>query len=177
MAAEKSLHRKIQLVLEQAQSSTATKLADLAGEILNKKFPNFQTLQYNEAKDTFLWRPSARVIRRVVNLCYQLGLLDDGGRLTNHGRQAVRKTQFDSVLSEQVRRILAKNSISIGTLNEAIEASLRKNPPVLPTSKNLWATLSPSVKAGEFSRFLTLLSHCGAAESSQAKVYLRIETK
>lgn len=177
MPGEKSLHRKIQLVLDQANSSEATSLGDLADRILNRQIPNFQTFQYDSEKDAFSWRPSIRVIKRAIILCHQLGLLDEKGRLTTYGKQAARKAQFDLVLSDRVRRVLVHDGVAIGKLNEAIEASLRSDPPILPTAKSLWAILQPNLNAADFSRFLTLLSHCGAAQSSQAKVYLRLDTR
>lgn len=177
MAGEKSLYRKLQLVLEQAAASDTNKLGDLAAQIESKRLPNFNTFQYDEKKDSFFWRQSPKVIRRTVRLSARLGLVDANGLLTKDGRLALRKTQFNNVIADKVRDALAKDGIAVGKLNDIIKESLNADPPLLPTAKALWATLKAEVGAGEFSRFLTLLSHCGAAQSSQAKVYLRLEGK
>jgi len=177
MASEKSLHRKIQLILENAASSSADNISELAAEIEGKKLPNFNTLQYDKKKDEFLWRQSGRVIRRAVRMCVRLGLLDDRGQLTKNGRLACRKTQFDSALAESIRGILVRDGVAMQSLNNAIAEGLKSDPPILPTAKALWEALGSEMRAGDFSRLLTLLSHCGAAESSQAKVYLRIQAR
>jgi hypothetical protein len=174
MASEKSLHRKIQLVLEQAGSSGPSNLKDLIKTIEGKQLPSFNTLQYDNKTDEFHWRVSVKVIDRAVRLCAWLGLIGEDGHLTEDGRLALRKTQFNAVLAEKIRGALDHKGVPMAKLNDAIKQGFKSDPPVLPTAKALWAALSPEIRAADFSQFLTLLSYCGAAECSQAKVYLRI---
>lgn len=177
MASEKSLYRKIQLVLGVANVAPKTTLKDLVTEVESQKLPAFNTLQYDPDKDQFSWRVSRRVIRRTVSFCYRLGLVTEDGQLTRDGRQALRKTQFDIVLADRTRIILSASGIVIGKLNKTIEESLQSNPPALPTAKTLWSAAKTNMKVPEFSRLLTLLSHCGAAQSSQSKLYLTFKAE
>lgn len=177
MPSEKSLYRKLQLVLEQAAGSDTTKLNDLATQIESKRLPNFNTFQYDKKKDSFFWCQSPKVIRRTVRLCARLGLVDDSGQLTKDGRIALRKTQFNSVIAEKVREVLARDGVVVRQLNTLIKEGLNADPPQLPTAKALWSKANLEISVGEFSRFLSLLSNCGAAHSSQAKVYLRLEVR
>lgn len=173
MPSEKSLYHKVQLILQHAASSEAANLDQLSSEIQARRLPNFNTLQYDEKRDTFLWRQSARVVKRTVGFCRRLDLIDDNAHLTRDGRQALRKTLFDTVLSRKIRDILDR-AVGIDKVNQVIQECLHRNPPELPTANRLRSALAPDMVGAEFARLLTLLSHCGAAESSQAKLYLRI---
>ncbi|MFH1009458.1 MAG: hypothetical protein V1800_18430 [Candidatus Latescibacterota bacterium] len=176
MATEQSLYRKIQLVLEVAQSVRATTLTELHKEIEERELPNFLTYQYDEVKDEFSWRQSAKVIRKTVRLCCRLGLLNSDGRHTPVGRQALRRTRYDKILGQQARLVLERHQVVLSDLNPIIQSSLQSDPPVLPTAIQLWEAVKPDVGKADFSRLLTLLSNCGAAESSQKKIYLHIVT-
>jgi hypothetical protein len=80
-------------------------------------------------------------------------------------------------LAEQVRLILEQSGVALGQLNDVILTSLQSKPPILPTSKALWEAIKNESSPSDFSQLLTLLTHCGVAESSQKKVYLYIDLK
>jgi hypothetical protein len=174
MPSERSLYRKIQLALDVAKSVTIDSLKELATEIESGELPSFNTLQYDRERDEFIPRQSTTSIRRVLRLCLRLNLLDDDGRLTANGRSALRKAKFDSVLSSQVVRDLEQNGVNLGKINALIRSKLKADPPILPTAAELWESIQPELTPSDFSGLLTLLVNCGAAESSQRRIFLRI---
>lgn len=175
MANESSLYRKIQVVLEASKSQKVDSLDELRREIGGLKPDNFLTRSYNEDTDSFIIGISEKSIRKTVNLCHRLSLLDEAGKRTDEGVEASRRTQFDRVVAQQIRLFLKGAGISLRELNRTIARSLRSDPPVLATSRTLWEATEGNVPYSTFSRMLTLLTQCGGAKSSQRKVYLHIE--
>ena len=175
MASDRSLYRKIEVVLDLAKSVSVASVHELRSEILGRKPSLFFSRQYNSATDRFDEDISERVIRKTLSVCRLLGLLDDDGSLTAAGREALRKTRFDAVVAGAVRRFLREREIHLAKLNELIRKRLQTNPPVLPTSVELWQATGMTMARGTFARMLTLLAHCGAADSTQKRIYLRFE--
>jgi hypothetical protein len=171
------VYRKIQVVLDTAKSVKVSTLEELHSEILSRKQPNFLTRRYDRERDTFATDISNRVIRRTLSTCVVLGLIGPDGRLTKEGRQALRSVRFDSVVANQVRSFLRREGIIFSDINKVILEDLHSNPPVLPTSRELWETVDADISYSNFSRMLTLLVQCGGAESSQRKIYLHISPK
>jgi NTP pyrophosphatase (non-canonical NTP hydrolase) len=175
MPGESSLYRKIQVVLEVAKSVRVETAAELRDEVGGVKPDNFLTRQYDHNKDAFVAKISETSIRRAVDFCQRLGLIEETGELTDAGRQALRKTQFDRVIASQARDYLHHAGISLAKINRTISSNLRSDPPVLSTSRELWLASGSKVNYSIFSRMLTLLSECGGAHSSQKKIYLHVE--
>jgi len=175
MPSENSVYRKMQVVLDIAKSVTVNTLEELRREIKGRKRPNFETDQYDQAQDKFVPRQSDRVIRRTVGLCHVLNLIGSDGHLTKEGRQSL--IRFDNVVANQIRSFLHREGIIFSDLNKVILEDLHSNPPVLPTSRELWETVDADISYSNFSRMLTLLVQCGGAKSSQRKIYLHISSK
>jgi len=175
MPSERSLYRKIQIVLDITKSVAATNIEQLRAEIAGQELPAFVSEQYDQDEDRFVPRVSERVIRKTLNACRLLELVGEDGRLTPTGREASRRTRFDAVIAQQARAFLSQRDVNFRRLNEIIRKHLQATPPVLPTSDKLWEAISTSVTRGIFTRMLTLLAHCGAAESTQRRIYLRFE--
>jgi hypothetical protein len=97
----------------------------------------------------------------------------DGG-LTEIGRKALHKKQFDGLVAGQIRSFLKKAGVNLMELNQIIQNHLKADPPVLPTCKEIWVATANQVSYPTFSRMLTLLAQCGGAHSSQKKIYLNI---
>jgi len=165
----------MQVVLDIAKSVTVNTLEELRREIKGRKRPNFETDQYDQAQDKFVPRQSDRVIRRTVGLCHVLNLIGSDGHLTKEGRQSL--IRFDNVVANQIRSFLHREGIIFSDLNKVILEDLHSNPPVLPTSRELWETVDADISYSNFSRMLTLLVQCGGAKSSQRKIYLHISSK
>jgi hypothetical protein len=176
MASERSLYRKIQIVLDVTKSVSATNISELREHISSQELPTFISEQYDEEQDRFVPRVSKRVVRKTLGTCRLLGLIGDDGRLTPLGREASRRSRFDRVISEQVRELLSSRGVSFKSLNELIRKHLHTSPPQLPTADDLWKSINADVSNGIFTRMLTLLVHCGIAESAQRRIYLHFES-
>jgi len=174
MPSERSLYRKIQIAIDIAKSVRVDSMQGLAAEIEARELPSFNTLQYDRERDTFVPRQSGRTIRRVLHLCRRLDLLADDGHLSEHGRIILRRTKFDGILANQVRNVLREHGVNLKRINTVIRSKLKADPPILPTASELWESMQPELRQADFSRLLTLLVNCGTAESSQRRVFLRI---
>lgn len=177
MASDRSLYHKIELVLDIAKSVSVASVDELRIEIIGRKPANFFSRQYDPDTDRFDEDISERVVRKTLSTCRVLGLLADDGSLTTAGREALRKTRFDVVLAEAVRKFLREREIHLPKLNELIRKKLQASPPVLPTSEELWHATGTKMSRGTFARMLTLLAHSGAARSAQRRIYLRFEAE
>jgi len=173
MTSDRSLYHKIKVVLDVAKSVSVSSIVELRAEIHGQKPSLFFSKRYNPVTDHFDEDISEQIIRKTLNVCRLLGLLGEDGRLTSSGHEALRKTRFDAVISELVHKLFAERNINLHKLNEIIRKNLQADPPILPTSKELWQVTGTSMSKGTFARMLTLLTHCGAAHSSQKRIYLR----
>lgn len=174
MASETSLYEKIKKVLDVAKASKVANIKELHNEIRGQNLTNFLTRRYNEEKDSFVISISDKSIDRVLRLCKLLHLIDQDGHLTQMGRAAIRKGQFDSVITDQACTVLQRAGIELSELNNTIIEKLQSNPPIIPTCREIWSDLGLNIKYTDFSTILTLLAQCGGAESVQKKFYLRI---
>lgn len=176
MVPSRSLYRKIQEVLDFAKSVKVKTAAELRTELAAAEPQIFKTNQYDRATDTFVPRVSYRVIRNAINMCELLDFIDIEGALTDLGREALRKNRFDILLSKQVRLQLKSKGVTLTELNRVIISNLQSKPPIMPTCATLWESCGGTMSYSLFWRLLTLLANCGAAESSQKKIYLRVES-
>ncbi|MGD0456273.1 MAG: hypothetical protein ABSC21_00830 [Terriglobia bacterium] len=177
MPGERSLYRKIQSVLDVSKSVKVETVQDLAKEVWARGLPNFMTKQYDRKSDRFVTRTSAKAVRRTVSFCLMLGLIDSDGSLTRSGREAIRRPHFESVVAGQVREYFARAGVTIGAVNSEIVRMMHASPFVPPTGRTIWEEVKPNIRYPVFHRMLTLLAHCGGANSSQRKIYLEIYEK
>ena len=159
-----------------AKSKKVSSLQELRAVIAEQRGDMFKTAQYNPRTDKVVAKVSIPVIRQAVRICHLLELIDDGGTLTDIGRQALRRARFEKVIANQIRIRLKEKRVNLSDLNRVISKGFQESPPVLPTSMVLWEARGGDMPRGMFARFLTLLAHCGSAESSQSKIYLHIDT-
>lgn len=177
MPSERSLYRKIQIVLDVAKGVAASDLAQLRSEVSAQELPTFMSEHYDDDEDRFVLRVSERIVRKTLGVCRLLGLIGDDARLTAMGREASRRSRFDAVMSRQVRSFLNERHVSFKALNAIIRKRLQTTPPILPTSDELWRESHSDVPQGTFNRMLTLLAHCGAAESYQRRIYVHFDAE
>jgi hypothetical protein len=172
---DRSLYRKMEVVLDIAKAVSVVSVDELRAEIHGRKPSLFLSRHYNRTKDQFVEGISEQVIRRSLNTCRLLGLLGEDGGLTPDGREALRKTRYAAVVARLTRQFLRDRDINFNKLNEVIRKHLQASPPLLPTSEELWQATGMKLSRGMFTRMLTLLAHSGAAQSAQKRIYLRFE--
>ncbi len=176
MPSERSLYRKIQIVLDVTKAVAVSNLMELRQQVAAQELPSFMSEHYDEEQDRFVIGSSQRIVRKTLGTCRLLGLIGDDGKLTTLGREASRRSRFDTVVAGQARSYLGTHGVNFDSLNKAIRRRLQAAPPVLPTSEELWRESHADVGRGTFARMLTLLSHCGAAESYQKRIYIHFES-
>ena len=178
---ERSLYRKIQEILSVARSVKPSSLAELVERTVESPHDMFKTMQYDAGEDEMSLQVSLRVIRSTIKICVYLDLIeahpDRSGQLTSFGREAARRTRFDSVVSERIRLRMTEGGVRLDKMNQLIAKGLKATPVVLPTAGCLWEGGGAEMSKGRFNTLLTLLTYCGDTESSQSKIYLRIATK
>lgn len=173
MPSERSLYSKIRAILELAKSTKIGTLEDLYDAAKTSQPQTFITRSYDRSNDEFVEKLSIRAVRRVIRTCRELQLLSDSGSLTPLGREALVRIRFDSIVSQQASLLLRRSGVDFRKLNAFIQDGLRRSATHLPTCRYLWEQLDTKMNYGKFSRLLTLMSHTGAAETSQKKLYLK----
>lgn len=176
MPSERSLYRKIQVVLDIVKAWDVSDVDDLTDEISARRLPVFFSRTYNQETDTFVQDVSRKVIIRTIGLCQLLELISERGGLTRLGREALRSTRFDAIIAGQARKVLRGGGVDFVRMNLAIRRRLQGDPPTLPTCATLWDDLKPEIRYVIFSRMMSLLVQAGGAWSSQRKIFLRVET-
>jgi hypothetical protein len=176
MPSERSLYRKIQVVLDIIKGIDLSNVDDLVNEISARRLPIFFSRTYDHNTDTFVENVSKKVIARTIRLCQLLELISESGALAKFGREALRGTRFDAVVAGQARKVLRSGGIDFARINSAIRKRLQSDPPTLPTCAALWDDLEPEIPYAIFSRMMSLLVQAGSAWSSQRKIFLRVDT-
>lgn len=175
MPSERSVYSKIQVVLDVAKSVKLETMTQLIEAVRGLKADNFLTRHYDTDEDSYVIGISERSIQRTIDLCRKLTLIGDDGRLTEAGRQASRKTQFDNAVASQIRAYFDREHISLSDVNRFIMKNLHANPPVLSTTREIWNEKGKDTHYSTFARMLSLLAQCGGANTSQKKIYLHID--
>ncbi len=174
MIGDRSLYKKMQIVLDSSMSRNPDSIAELEAHIQGQELVTFYSRQYNEAKDIFESKFSRRTLQGVIRLCIKLGLILENGRLTRNGRQALSPERFNKLVAAAVFSELLNSGMSIKRINLAIHKSLSSNPVVLPSVSYLWERSESTLSYAAFSRYLSLLGYCGFAQSSQSKLILAV---
>ena len=175
MPNEFSIYRKIQAVLDVAKSVNVINVAALSSEIYVRGLSNFLARRFEKKKDKYVDYISSASIARAVKFCLLLNLIDLSGKLTRNGRDALHGEGFDRIVSRQINEYFFNHGVEINKMNITISESLKKMPPVLPTSSHLYEFIDKNkIQYPIFSKMMTLLVQCKMAESSQKKIYLNI---
>jgi len=172
MASERSLHYKIQVVLDIAASSSVSSSSALASAIAERRIPTFFSRRYVRDTDSFELDVSPKSIGRIIKLCELLGLLDPSGLLTYVGLRSLSRALFDECVSGQVAMVLERHGLSIQAMNDRIREGLSSETISLPTAQWLWEPYRNDIDFGLFSVLLGLLSHTHSATVSQRKLFL-----
>ncbi len=172
MIGERTLYRKIQAVLDVSKKGTASSAEDLLDEIISNELINFLYKRLDKITDKEIAEQSVLSIKKTIDICMKLGLIRDNGTLTSLGIKALSLSDYDKVLGKLIIKFLEENGISIIDIERKINILLHSKPYVLPTSKNLWESIKPSIGLEEFSQMFTLLAHCRHIISARNKIYL-----
>ncbi len=176
MPGERTLYRKVQVVLDYAKEDKHIDSETLSDYIINKQPTNFLYYWRNKETDIIEQRYSQNSIKRVINICVELKLLkEEKMNLTTRGKSAIDPRRFPTIIGNSAKEFLETAGISIESILNAITSILRLNKPQPPTSLEIWNYLKKNdvmITREEFRRLLTLLGQCKILAMSQRRIFL-----
>lgn len=170
---ERSLYRKIQVVLEHGRRGKHNSTDDLISAIQGHPPLNFIYTVLDRKAGKKVPICSRNSIRRAVSVCVELEFLrPENGQLTPLGVRAANPEHFDKAVVKQLNEYFKQIKTPIEAISAAISGRLlRHNPPIVPTSENIWAAVGEPLAFEQFASYLHLLGQCGVFETSQRKSY------
>jgi hypothetical protein len=167
---ERTIHRKLQVILDVAQRRKYQSLLELRTALEDEPPISFM---YRKAKDHKL-HCSTRSILRTLRVAINLGLLErESGKLTDTGVRATDPQKFDRVIGKQAADYLEHAGTPLSKITTAINRRLlRADPPITPTAVNIWSALDEPMAFPTFALYLRLIGFCGVLATSQAKIFL-----
>lgn len=177
---DRSLYRKLQIVVEEAGKGKISRPEDLV-ETLFKSKPICFT--YYKAGDGQPAKPvscNREIFEHVVNLAIQLGLIDEHtGQVTKAGIKALNRDQFSAVLKQRIKVFLNSNGLPFESLLEVIQKILVDSKlGIISSWDNIYNRLigqygeKITLERKNFHILLTLLSNADGIVFSQKRIYL-----
>src|SRR5262245_19548036 len=109
MAGERSIYRKLQVVLEYAKCGKYDSLPQLAKQVERRAPTNFAYYYRDRKTDKVLKETSARSIDAAVSLAVELGLLSpETGLPSKTGGAATDPRRFPQILASRTEALLEK---------------------------------------------------------------------
>lgn len=173
MIGERSIYRKVQVVLDVAKTGKTKSLNELEENIVSINPINFSYTIMDKKRGKRVPHCSTDSVRKTVSLCIDLELINEKGKLTDIGINLLDQDKFEKVLSKQVLIFFKNTGITLEKMSETIKADmLQSNPVILPTSEAIWNALDQPVPLERFSVLLTLLGQCNTITTSRRKLFL-----
>jgi hypothetical protein len=172
---QRSLYRKLHIVLTEADRGEANSLAALTENLQARGYPDFTRYAPSGDGTSTVVPCSVDATRRAVELAVALGLIQrETGRATRRGSQGIDLERFDRVLAEGVEHALTEAGTPLTDIRRVAAQLLEKHAPgSLPTWENI-ADAMKITEARELDRFrtcLSLLEACGRLEATRRKIY------
>jgi len=176
MYGERTLYRKVQVVLEYAKEEKHTDKESLSEYIESNKPTNFLYSWRDKKTDTVKHRYSRNSIERAIKICMDLKLLQSEKMiLTSSGKSAIDPRRFPTIIGNSAKDFLEAAGISLDSILNAIRVILHSNKPYPPTYIEIWENLSKTegaISKEEFQWLLTLLGQCKILSMSQKRIFL-----
>jgi len=172
----RSLYRKIQLVLSEAQRRRTSSVPALIEQIQRRGHVDFTRYRVRPGGTVQVVPCSSDSITRVVEICIDLGLLDQSSAPTGRGKQAVASKHFDPVLRNALEHGLDRLGMPLNAIHAASEQLLRNaSTGNVPTWDAIYEHLGGNNNGrirDRFRCYLALLSVCSGIKFSRKKIYL-----
>lgn len=180
---DRSLYRKIQVVIEEAGKRKLSSPKELINSLVNKKGGNVCFTYYKVKPGEHKATPvqcDQKVFLRTVNFAIFLGLIDKGsGHLTKVGIKALDREQFSRVLKQRIKSVLSANGLPFEKLLEVIQEIFQDaKSGKIPSCEYIYARLHElydeefTIERKTFHVLLTLLSYTDGIAFCQKKIYL-----
>ena len=175
MPGEKTLFRKIQVVLEYAKDEKHDDDITLTEYMLKQNPTNFVYYWHDSITDAVNFGYSEKSIKSTIELCCDLGLLSKGScELTKVGLNATDPRRFSTILGKRACDLLERLDVPISSIRRAISQVLREPDPVPPTASEISARLDigkDGITPLKFNRLMNLLGQCEVLRMTQKRVF------
>jgi hypothetical protein len=185
MPGERTLYRRIQVVLEYAKEGRHPSTATFVDYIAKRQPTNFIYYWRDKQTDRIRHDYSRKSILVAIEIATNLGLLwkkpdygtADQVGLTKAGTSACDPLRFPAILGRQVLKYLSACGITLELVTRIIDRLLRSDPPNPPTSEAIWRALreqavSLTIDDETFRRLLNLLGECKVVVAFQKRIFL-----
>lgn len=176
MIGERTVYRKIQVILDYAKDGRHNDKDSLVSYIVNQKPTNFIYYYRNVTTDEIEHGYSVKSIVHTIQLCIDLKLLSAKAlTLTKIGVSASDPRRFPSIVGKKTSEFLEDNGVPLSSITNAIRKILRSSNPNPPTGKEIWDRLQlpdEGIKYRLFRQLICLLGQCKVLMMSQKRIYL-----
>jgi hypothetical protein len=178
MPGERTLYRKIQVVLGYAKDGRHEDKETLVKYITNHKPTNFIYYYRDGNSEEVAHGYSQKSIEDSIDVCYDLKLFSGHTvDLTKTGISACDSRRFPSVVGRRTVEFLESRKIPLSAIDNAIKKILLSNNPEPPTARAIWSQLYESVDNVDFQLFARLLNLLGQSQQllmTQRRIYLPV---
>lgn len=174
MPGERSLYRRIQVVLEYANEREHQSLEDFLDYLYRRSPTNFVYYWRDKETDTIRHDYSRNSMKSTVDLCIDLGLiLRRNANPTPIGKNAADPRRFPIIMGKQVAKLMSHYEIGIESIIDAIKVIARDSSPKPTTADEIWDKVnSEAIDFVTFKRLMNLLGSCRVISMSQKRIYL-----
>jgi len=176
MSGERTLYRKVQVVLDYAKEGKHRDKSTLVERILDRQPSNFAYYWRDRRTDEVKRGYSKVSIDKAIQTCIDLKLVSgEEVNLTKKGVSAADPGRFPTVVGKSASARLEEKGIPHSSIVKAIVSILHADPPRIPTIEELWAKLGErgdGVDATEFRQMVTLLGQREILRMTQKRVFL-----
>lgn len=178
MPGERTLYRKIQIILDYAKDRRHKDKRTLIDYIVGRKPTNFIYYYRDRTTDEIIYGYSEKSIERTMEICRDLKLLSGEGLfLTKTGVTASDPRRFMTIIGRKTSELLESKGISLNSILRAIRRIIRSSNPEPPTVRTIWHELNEpeeSIDFLTFAQLLNLLGQSGYLVMSQKRIYFPV---
>jgi hypothetical protein len=178
MPGERTIYRKIQVVLEYVKEGKHSSIDSLVEAIYKRHPTNFAFYKRDKETTEIVKDYSRKSIQQVINLCIAFGLIDRNSLgLTELGVSATDPRSFSNIVGEKTGILLNEKGIPINQIENSIGLIIKNSKPAPPTSLEIWDHLKAEkteIQVKEFRFLMNLLGQCGILIMTQKRIFLPI---
>lgn len=178
MPGERSLYRKIQIVLDSLKRESVASVEEIVEAVYVRHEPGFAYYWRDSETDRILHDYSRRSIHATVVLCVHLRFAEaESGtvRITKLGIRATDDRRYPVLLGQQAKSLLEESGIDLESILAAIRQVIGGDQPKPPAATEIWGQLdneSANIDFEDFRRLLGLLGQCQLIIMTQRRIFL-----
>ncbi len=172
---ERSLYRKIQVILDEARKMDHSSTESLVKNILRMGYLNFTYFEVEKSGKAVPRTVKKETVKKVIETCIHLDLLTSGtAELTKVGHRAVERDLFNNTLRNQLKKAFRSMGCPVELIFDKSAAILSNRGEMsVSTWETIFRDLSlDSSNKKRFHEYLNLFALCGGIEYSQKRIFL-----